>query len=589
MMMNMCVVAAAVAAVAAAAMSPPGWTRVPDAFAREATKDVQFVLPVHNWDEVIYPLLMEVSTPGSPRYGQYLTPDQLRALATPACPPALSKYTELLGWKCALANDVWTCPGVPLADIEAVWDVRFATYAVTGTQDTRDVRTRATRGPLLPAEVRAVVSFVGGLGTTPPAKTTAAVTAPAAPLPNTADPYVTPHTFRAMYNVPDIVLTPNVSVGVVEYQDYMAYWSSDLKQFAAGLNIPACDFTHFHGPFNNESAGDESALDAAAVAGLACGAELHWSTFNNWIWDYAYFCASSPGECPDVSSHSWGWSEEDQCSVDSSGCDRFNASSCGYVQRVDQELGKSALLGKTHVFASGDAGCHGRTDEMCTNDTCHAVFPCVSRFGVCVSATAAVDAVVYNGTDESACQPDSTPCAASARDGPCFLNAFGPTQGCSWTPGGGISRCLARPWYQQGFVDSYLRSNAAHPPPGDFGTGRGVPDLAALGHNFWVVDNGAWTAIDGTSASTPLVAALFTVWNQARVNAGRPKLGLVAPLLYEASTLGLDGPAFTRVRGASNNCTEAMCCPTGFSSATTSLWDAVTGLGTPNLDVLCQL
>lgn len=581
---------------AASALSPPpGWEAVPSTFATESTKDVEFVLPVANWDDTIFPAVVDVSSTASPRYGKFWGAADLRAQATRRCPAALRRYTELLDWKCHLTrNDVWRCPGIPLATLEDVWDVGFQTFAAkVATRDgrgvTQVVRTRATRGPLLPLEVRQVVAFVAGLGTTPPVKTLSKRRL--APLPNTADPYVTPHTFRAMYNIPAVPLTPNVSVGVVEYQDYMAYWSSDLQQFAAGLNIPACDFTHFHGPFNNESAGDESALDAAAVAGLACGAQMHWSTFGGWIWDYAHTCATTPDECPDVSSHSWGWSEDDQCSVDSAACSRFNVtSSCAYVQRVDQELGKSALLGKTHVFASGDAGSHGRTDEMCITDTCHAVFPCASRFGVCVSATAAVNAVIYNGTDQSACLPDATPCAATATDGPCFLNAFGPGQGCGWTPGGGVSRCLPRAWYQQGVVDAYLRSSAAHPPAKDFGTGRGVPDVAALGHNFWLVDNGAWTAIDGTSASTPLVSAMFTVWNQVRVSAGRPKLGLVTPLLYEASTLSaLDGPPYFRVRGAANNCTEAACCSTGFSSATTSLWDAVTGLGTLNLDVLSQL
>ena len=41
--------------------------------------------------------------------------------------------------------------------------------------------------------------------------------------------------------------------------------------------------------------------------------------------------------------------------------------------------------------------------------------------------------------------------------------------------------------------------------------GRGYPDLSALGHNFVVGLAGNFTAVSGTSASSPLMAGIIAV------------------------------------------------------------------------------
>lgn len=561
------------ASAASTPFSPPGgWSAAPDLAMTGATKDVTFVLPVENFDALDLAIAL-VSSPRSPLYGAYLSQDEVHAMTAPLYPHRLASYTQSLGWACTFESSVWFCPGIPLEEIERHWDVRFRAFRST----LGHTSIRATYGPALPREIADIVSFVSGLGTTPPVR----VFKVRPEMSGSSDPSIIPETFRNTYSVPDLYLTTAVSIGAVEYQNYSAFSSTDLQTFAKGLDIPFCQPTHIHGPFLKGPAGDESALDAATIAGLACGSEMHWMTFGGWIWDYAHFCAETPHACPDVSSHSWGWCIKRQCDVDSAACTRWNVTSCDYALRVDQELAKSAVQGKTHVFASGDSGCHGRTDIGCSSPECCAVFPCASRYGTCVSATAAFPNFTHILDPPPACVNMTGPCAASVTQGPCYPNA--PSTGCFWTPGGTIATCMPRPFYQFSAVDDFLKSSTPLPPSSDFGTGRGVPDVAALGHNFYLVDNDEWTWIDGTSASTPLFASFLTYVNQARVNAGQPKVGPANAWLYSLAGT----PAFHKIHDASNNCTEETCCSTGFVSSDTD-WDPVTGLGTPNVSVLVK-
>lgn len=560
------------ALVTGTAFAPPsGWREAQQADLHAVTKDVAFVLPVQNEEMLTY-YANAVSTPGNVFYGRHLTQEQVDELFVPRGPPAaLVQYTASLGWDCSYAHGVYTCAGVPAAVIEQEWDVRFRTFQSTKGK----VVTRATEGPELPEPIRPLVSMVAGLGATVPVRSVKARPATA----NANDPNILPQTLRAVYSIPDdLDLTPAVSIGAVEYQNDAAFRRSDLQQQAEGLNTPFCYPDHVVGPFYNETADDESALDAGVIAGLACGAELHWLTFSDWIWDFAHFCASNSSQCPNITSHSWGWCGRRSCDVDSAGCDRWNVNSTQYNTRVDLEIAKSVCMGKTILCASGDSGCHGRSDINCASEQCCAVYPCASPYVTCVSASAAV---YGSGTPFAnpppACVNASAPCAASVAEGPCFPHA--PHTGCFWTPGGTIAFYGTRPEYQQKAVKDFLSANSSDLPPSSvYGHGRGVPDVTALGHCLLIVDNGQFVCADGTSASTPVVAALMAFVTQARLNARLPRLGLVNPLLY---SLAGDARVFHKIRHANNSCTEAECCDTGFVSSDTA-WDPDTGLGTLN-------
>ena len=106
--------------------------------------------------------------------------------------------------------------------------------------------------------------------------------------------------------------------------------------------------------------------------------------------------------------------------------------------------------------------------------------------------------------------------------------------------------------------------------------GRGVPDVAALAAQspgYRIVLNGAEMAKDGTSAATPLWAALIAIANAGRAT----PLGLVPPHLY--GTAGLTRPITT-----GDNRQNGI----GYSAG--GGWNACTGLGVPRAaDIIAAL
>jgi len=69
---------------------------------------------------------------------------------------------------------------------------------------------------------------------------------------------------------------------------------------------------------------------------------------------------------------------------------------------------------------------------------------------------------------------------------------------------------------------------------------QGIPDVSALsiGYRcFWV---GNATPGNGTSAATPVVAALMALLNDYRLSVGLPTLGFLNPLLYKKGFSGFN-------------------------------------------------
>ena len=131
---------------------------------------------------------------------------------------------------------------------------------------------------------------------------------------------------------------------------------------------------------------------------------------------------------------------------------------------------------------------------------------------------------------------------------------------------------------------SYLANGTGVPNRKLFNeNGRGYPDLSALAHSYLVDFTDYLENVDGTSASTPVIAALVGRINAHRAAKGRPAVGFLNPLLYKVAAAAPD--AFNDVTEGDNSCTEDGChCKTGFGA--TKGWDAATGLGTPNFGKL---
>ena len=156
-----------------------------------------------------------------------------------------------------------------------------------------------------------------------------------------------------------------------------------------------------------------------------------------------------------------------------------------------------------------------------------------------------------------------------------------------WTAGGGFSAISPRPQFQAGAVEAFLAVSAGKVPPVFARSGRGYPDVSLIAHNFAVVVGGSFLDVDGTSASSPLMAGILARLNDARRARGQTALGLVAPFLYAAAAW-CDG-CLRRTASAldSNRCTEETCdgC-VGYNASAEVDWDPVFGLGHPNVTAL---
>lgn len=164
--------------------------------------------------------------------------------------------------------------------------------------------------------------------------------------------------------------------------------------------------------------------------------------------------------------------------------------------------------------------------------------------------------------------------------------------GGGYSTSGGFSTLFAAPSYQLSQVSSYIKGlNSTYAGLYNV-SGRGFPDVSALGVNYAIVHQGNTSLVNGTSASAPTFAAIVALVNDRRLAAGNSSLGFLNPLLYSAQgaaaltdivsgglnlhpysahSIGLD-----KLLMIGNN---PGCNTTGFSAGVG--WDPVTGLGTP--------
>ncbi|KAF7375426.1 Alkaline serine protease AorO [Mycena sanguinolenta] len=161
----------------------------------------------------------------------------------------------------------------------------------------------------------------------------------------------------------------------------------------------------------------------------------------------------------------------------------------------------------------------------------------------------------------------------------------------SFPSGGGFSNIYGIPEYQKDAVAAYLGYLSSQPSPypfygndsAEFGTGiynrsgRGYPDVSAVGDNIVIVADERPTMVGGTSASAPVFAAILTRINEVLLSQGKKPVGFVNPILYK------NPHAFHDITVGTN----AGCGTQGFSA--THGWDPLTGLGTPNYPKLLKV
>ncbi|HUZ34856.1 MAG TPA: S53 family peptidase [Streptosporangiaceae bacterium] len=240
----------------------------------------------------------------------------------------------------------------------------------------------------------------------------------------------------------------------------------------------------------------------------------------------------------------------------------------GEAGQLNSALQAAAAHHVTVIAASGDIGAAG--------EPCHVIE------GLTGGSFPPVKEVSLPASDPLVLAAGGTSLTASHTTGAYIgETAWGLPYGTPGTQfqgsGGGFSRIFTRPAYQDGIPS--------------IGPWRGVPDVAAdaSAHQGMAVvisgDGGTYMIRNsgGTSTSAPIWAGLIALADQY---AGR-SLGFVNPALYRIARTALYHQAFHDITTGTNTVSFPPKQITGYRAAPG--WDPVTGLGSPNAQVLVPL
>ncbi|KAF5019590.1 hypothetical protein F66182_8400 [Fusarium sp. NRRL 66182] len=218
-----------------------------------------------------------------------------------------------------------------------------------------------------------------------------------------------------------------------------------------------------------------------------------------------------------------------------------------YAERVCSLFGLLTARGTTILGASGDGGAKGSSNSSCrTNDG--------SNRDVAMSVF-----------------PATCPWVTSIGG---VIAGLNPPEGADFS-GGGFSQYFAREKWQDASVDSYVKALGGHLGGYYNASNRAVPDISVVANNYITRVRGSSGAILGTSASTPVVAAMIALVNDARVRKGKDVLGWINQVLYSEE-----------VQAVLQDVTKGESVACDFKNSTGGWpaakgWDAITGLGVP--------
>jgi tripeptidyl-peptidase-1 len=536
------------------------WEKVSRA-AKTETVDFVAALPMSNVDR-LQSIFEAVSDPKNAKYGQWMSKAEINELtATPGwVANSVLSWLESAGNSCTRRSDSIKCRGT-VSSIEAMLSTRMHTYQHKKSGD-RVHQVDSTYS--FPEEMNGKIEFISGLNGFPVEHLGRARKLEA------GEQYTVPETLVNMYSLSGASGSSSTTQAAAEFQNYPAFSATDLNEFIKQTGVPSFSVAKKIGPFNPDEPQPESTLDVQYLGAVGTGVTNWYWTEAGWMYEFTQDLMSA-GESgtPDIISMSYGWDEEDQCQISPSSPPCQSGNSTTFVTRVNAEFAKVGTNGITLMASSGDSGAHGRTDPLCQKATTSPAYPAASPNILAVGATQFDLTTVKTGGKSPFCQ--SNTCKIGGTEIVCS-----PKTGALIASGGGFSEVASRPSYQDKQVTAYLASSGV-PPSSDFNTkGRGYPDVAALGHAYYIQLNGEALAVDGTSCSSPVFAGVVGL---LAAKSQKGKFGHIAPLLY--SIYEKDSTSFNDITTGDNFCTESTCnCQTGFKATTG--WDATSGMGTPN-------
>ncbi|RKU41086.1 hypothetical protein DL546_004244 [Coniochaeta pulveracea] len=559
---------------------PKGWREV-----RPAKPTDPITLKValkQQHPEALEQAVIEISTPGHPNYGLHMSKEELRSYTAPAARSVseVSSWLAEFGIQQQDVDNDWITISTTVQAANELLDAKFAWYEYEedggpklrtlsysvpdDVADHVDLVQPTTRFGQLGAKRSTIfdMTIVDEDANTSSVASVDDVKAKVNVDAAVCGATITPDCLKSLYNISYV---PKENGNLVAFASYLEEYArySDLQTFETNY-VPSAKGQNFsvtlvHGGLNEQTSSDDSGeanLDVQYVLGISHPIPIvEYSTggrgplvptrdqptqpgSNEPYLDFLQYIVAQPDTAlPQTLTTSYG--EEEQ-SVPQE-----------YALKVCNLFMQLGARGVSVLFSSGDSG----PGNSCVRNTDNATF--------------------FNPTFPAGC-PYVTAVGATSGTGPERAVSFS---------SGGFSIYHAQPAWQQAAVAGYLQQIGSTYAPYFNASGRGIPDVAAQGSAFAVIDKGRTARLSGTSASSPVFAGVVALLNAARKSKGQAPLGFLNPWLYNNSAALTDITA-----GASVGCTgNRAFLSSGARFNATAGWDPVTGLGTPKFDQLLAI
>ncbi|KAH8994681.1 subtilisin-like protein [Lactarius hatsudake] len=512
------------------------------------TIDLYVALKAHR-ENALIDTLYQVSDPNHPRYGAYLSKDQVADLVSPP-PGTLELVNSWLEYHGVPSSSVsmthggttLTLSGMSIIQANALLGASYQLYRHVETNETV-VR---TVGYALPAALHRLVQTVVPTTcfSTPhtqwqsPRKRSGGATAglkkpvsgePVTVLSSRDDELRTPSFLRSLYKTTEYrpAATDRNALGIVgilnEYpspQDlatFMSIFRFELEGHTGTITVVQVN----GGGYDPTNPAREPTLDTHTGRGPA--GTTDW--FASWL---GYILTER--NIPRTISISYVADEKDI--------------PVAYTTYMCNQFGMLGALGVSVLIATGDDGV-GKGDCMTDDGSVRFIplWPATCPYVTAVGGT----------------------------------TGYGPEIAASLS-GGGFSDHFRRPVYQGQAVSEFLQ-HLGNQYQGQYNaTSRGIPDISAQALRFPIILKGERRVASGTSGSAPIVAGIISLLNDYLISQGKVTLGFLNPWLYSTGMGGL-----TDITSGSN----PGCNTDGFSAI--EGWDPVTGLGTPDFQRLLPI
>ena len=354
-------------------------------------------------------------------------------------------------------------------------------------------------------------------------------------------------------------LGAGITVALIEAEQYPTL-STDIGTFSqcyfGNLNASVTPVPIDGGA--HDGVGEETSVDIQNTLGVAPGASIlvyQGPGTEQGIYD-TMAATITDGRRAQVIQDAWAECETMRNSVASS-----------LLSGENMLLQEAAVQGQTFLTSSGDRGSEG----------CQRINDPTEVWGQSTTAT-------QLAVEDPAGQPFATAVGGTE------LTALGPAptetvwNQLGWgAGGGGISNFWPMAPYQKtygapGVINSYSSPAPCGGPPS--GYCREVPDVSASASTrdgYIIFYGGDWTAVGGTSTSTPVWAGIVALADASNANgcSASAPLGFLNPALYEVAAGAGAADAFHDVVSGDNNPQNVGPYPA------TAGYDMATGLGSP--------